>query len=176
MGKRSAFVPTGDLRAASGPAFRATDAASAGWSERQLRSPRLIIPTPGTRSAVELADLESKAAAFHLVLPEDVAFSHLTAWQLHDLPLPAFLEREATSLDVMRDTSRSRIVREGCTAHKGKERRVIVDVGGLPVTSIADTWGDIISRYQHRLTLDECIVNGRRSRGTDSPDAATGGL
>lgn len=104
--------------------------------------------------------MAERASAFALALPDDVVFSHLTAAQLWGLALPWHLDRDDGPLEVMRDSGRYRIERQGCASHRGLERRQVARVGGLPVTSVADTWCDIIEKYRTRLSLADVVVMG----------------
>ena len=88
------------------------------------------------------ATVHERAAAFALGLPDDAAFSHVSAAQLLGLPLPTALEAQEV-LDVMRPTSRAQVRRDGCRGHRGLERREVIDVQGLRVVAPADTWCDM---------------------------------
>ena len=96
-----------------------------------------------------LEGLDQRAAAFALALPDDVAFSHTTAARLWRIPLPRALEDD-DDLHVMRETRRPRIERVGCVSHRGSERRRIVLLDGLRITSLADTWCDLVEAFHHR--------------------------
>lgn len=120
-------------------------------SDHDWRDDRLLRITKGVRSLHELVDVRERARAFAVALPEDCAFSHVTAARLWGLPLPAALEC-GTDLDVIRDTGRGRIERRGCRAHSGLERRELHDLDGLRVTSPADTWVDLAEVREHPRT------------------------
>lgn len=160
MSRPPPFVPGPADAAAAGPSFRARDAARAGQSRRALSGRRLLIPTPSVRSPAPLRDLRERAAAYALALPDDVAFSHLTAARAHGLPLPAHLDRPDDPLDLMRATSKAPIERAGCCSHRGLERRSTVRIGGLMVTDVADTWCDIIAKHHARLSLADAVMLG----------------
>ena len=72
-------------------------------SRGRLRNPELEAPTRGVRRAAT-ADPEpaDHARAFASVLPDDVAFSHVTAARLHALPTPKPWPGADEPLDVMR--------------------------------------------------------------------------
>lgn len=142
-----------------GGPFRVADARASGFSVRQLRGDRLWIPTPGVRSAAELTAVRERATAFALVLPDDVVFSHTTAAQLWGLALPPRLER-VSQLEVTRRTGKARIVRTGVTCHRGLERRVVETAHGVRVTSVADTWCDLIETYRRSLSLSDAVMIG----------------
>jgi hypothetical protein len=107
--------------------------------------------------------VEERVRAFALALPDDVAFSHVTAAQLWGLSLPRWLEDRA-ELDVIRASDCNRIRRVGCTGHRGLEVRGCADVRGLRVTGLADTWVDLaevgVAPRSRRLTPDDLVVLG----------------
>ena len=105
------------------------------------------------------ANVRDRAQAYVAALPADVTFSHITAAQLWDLPLPLPLE-EQVALDVMRETTRGRIERHGCISHRGGERRSSATVHGLPVTSLLDTWVDLGEVVPRGLGRDDLVVAG----------------
>ena len=160
MPRRPPFVPDASDAAATGPAFRARDAARSGESRRALSGRRLLIPTPSIRSPTPLRDLRERAAAYALALPDDVVFSHLTAARAHGLPLPPYLDRPDDPIDLMRATSKAPIERAGCRSHRGLERRATVQVGGVTVTDIADTWCDIVEKHHARMSLGDAVMIG----------------
>jgi hypothetical protein len=104
-----------------------------------------------------------RARAFALALPDDVAFSHVTAAQLWGLSLPRWLE-DGTELDVIRDSDLNRIRRSGCTGHRGLELRETVELRGVRVTGLADTWVDLAevgaAPRGRRLSLVDLVVLG----------------
>ena len=113
-------------------------------SPKRLRGTDLVAPTTGVRRlATAGADLRGRAAAFALALPEDVAFSHLTAARLHGLPTPSPWAGASEPLDTMRPTARPPVTRCGCRSHRGLESRTVVERGGVRVTSVLDTWCDL---------------------------------
>lgn len=160
MPRRPPFVPGPGDAAAAGPSFRVRDAARAGQSRRALSGRRLLIPTPSIRSPAPLRDLRERAAAYALALPDDVAFSHLTAARAHGLPLPPHLDLPDDALDLMRATSKAPIERAGCCSHRGLERRSTVRIGGLTVTDVADTWCDIVAKHHARMSLADAVMLG----------------
>lgn len=120
---------------------------------------RMSMPTRGVRTIVPLEGVGQRAAAFALALPDDAVFSHTTAARLWQLPLPRALDGEA-DLHVMRETPRPRIERAGCVSHRGGEHRMIVRLDGLRVTSLADTWCDLIESLHRRLWLADAVMIG----------------
>jgi len=125
----------------------------------RLRAPHLHTPTKAVRMAEPPTTVLGRVKAFGLALPDDVAFSHVTAAQLWGLTLPPTLA-EVVTLDVMRQTRRPQIQRQGCRSHRGLERREVVDHQGVQVTGLADTWVDLGDLTEPGLTLDELVIVG----------------
>lgn len=148
--------------AAIGSAFRLRDALDAGHTVYGTAPSRMHAPTRGVRSVGSLEGAEERAAAFALALPDDAVFSHITAARLWGLSLPRCLESggEDGPLHVMRATNRSATERAGCVHHRGLERRTVSSVRGLRVTSLADTWCDLIEAYHACLTLGDAVMLG----------------
>ncbi len=142
---------------ASSP-FRYAAALEAGVTPARLRAQDLWAPTHGVRAdrgrAQTLAD---RARSFALALPDDVAFSHLTAARLLGLPAPTAW-RPTEPLDVMRPTARPRIERAGVRHHRGLERRWLQDVEGVPVTEAVGTWADLSASAS--LRVDDLVAIG----------------
>lgn len=107
-----------------------------------------------------LEGVGQRAAAFALAMPDDAAFSHTTAARLWRIPLPRALEDDDDDLHVMRETRRPRIERAGCVSHRGSEHRSIVLLDGLRVTSLADTWCDLVEAFHRRLRLADAVMLG----------------
>ena len=125
----------------------------------RVRDPALHIPTRAVRVAERPSTPEQRARAFAVALPDDVAFSHVTACQLWGLDLPRQLE--ATSeLDVMRRTTHSQIRRRGCRGHRGLEVRTTTELRGLRVTGLADTWVDLGELVGEEVGLEDLVVIG----------------
>lgn len=124
-------------------AFTLAEGLDAGVGIGRMRGSDLFRPTAGVRSASPCPDLRSLAAATALGLPRGTAFSHATAALLLGLPVPWAVARAPGPLDVMRETDAAPIRRRGCRFHRGLERRRVIEVGGLLVTSPIDTWLDL---------------------------------
>ena len=140
--------------------FTVREARAAGLRYDELRGTQLHAPTWGVRCVEEPGGLSARAAAFARGLPDDIAFSHVTAARLWHLPLPSHLEQEDAELDVIRDSARERIRRRRCRGHKGLERRELVEVGGLRVVGLADTWVDLGEVAGRGVGLDDLVVAG----------------
>jgi hypothetical protein len=145
-----------DLAAGPFPVARAHEAGVPWW---RLREPHLLSPTRSVRAATEPATLEERARAFQVALPDDMAFSHVTAAQLWGLSLPTALQGEER-LDVIRPSTRNRVRRSGCRGHRGLERRKVVRLRGIAVTGLADTWVDLGELGGPALQLDDLVVLG----------------
>ena len=78
--------------------------------------------------------LQTHCALLALVLPPDIAFSHLTAAALWGWRLPGPPHRMPT-IDIIRPSGQPRIRRPGLVSHRGMEQREIVCVDGLRLTS-----------------------------------------
>ncbi|HZB66524.1 MAG TPA: hypothetical protein VE503_03815, partial [Ornithinibacter sp.] len=132
----------------------------AGVRPTDLRAAGLHIPTRAVRCRDEPDCLRARVAAFSRALPADVAFSHVTAARLLDLPLPRQLVDDGADLHVMRDSARTRVRRSGCVGHRGLERRAVVEVDGVRVVEPADTWVDLGEVAGRGIRLDDLVVAG----------------
>jgi hypothetical protein len=150
------FLPS----ALAGRPFTVREARAAGLRYDQLRAAPVHAPTWAVRCLEVPGSLPARAAAFARGLPDDIAFSHVTAARLWGLPLPARLERDDADLDVIRASSKERIRRKGCRGHRGLERRELVEVGGLSVVGLADTWVDLGEVVAPGLGPDDLVVAG----------------
>lgn len=153
-------------------AMSTADLLAAGAPRSRLRHPRLLRPTRSLRSLTPLTTVQERAAGFAAVLPDDIAFSHVTAALLHGLPLPTALET-AERLDVMRETGRPRIRRAGCTGHRGLEHRSTIDRAGLRVVTAADTWCDLGEVLDRGLTRTDLVVAADHLVARDAGALAT---
>ena len=143
------------------PAFTVVAGRLAGLTRRQILSRTLHRPTRGVRTAAAPADLVSRARAYSLALPQTAAFSHLTAAQLHELPLSYAME-EDNRLHIIRSIDQAHVRREGVVGHRVLHARAVVDVRGLRVVDLADTWvdlGELVGRAKP-VGLDDLIVVG----------------
>ncbi len=115
------------------------------------------MPPTLTRS---VSALRTRCALLTLLLPDDVAFSHLTAAALWGLPLPDHL-RTVSVIDIIRPTGSPRIRRTDVVTHRGGEHRRIVDVDGLRITSPMDTFIDLASLSERGLEVADLVDVGR---------------
>lgn len=140
--------------------FTVREARAAGLRYDELRRAALHTPTWAVRCLERPDGLSSLAAAFARGLPDDIAFSHVTAARLWRIPLPSHLERDDADLDVIRSSAKERIRRRGCRGHRGLERRELVHLDGLRVVGLADTWVDLGEVVGRGLELDDLVVAG----------------
>lgn len=143
---------------ARGP-FTVARALELGVRHCDLRSLGLHRPTHSVRCGEVPSGTAERAQAFARALPEDSAFSHVTAASLLGLPLPEAHETDPV-LDVMRPSRRMPTRRKGCRGHRGLESREVVDVDGLRVVAVADTWCDLAELRHPALGLDDLVVAG----------------
>ena len=127
-------------------------------TEGQLRSLYLHVETRGLRSLDEPEDVVDLARAFAHVLPDDVAFSHLTACELWNLPMPEHGTEPV--LHVMRNTERARIRRAQCQGHRGLEIRTVEQLVGLRVVGQLDTWCDLGELSPARVSFEDLVSVG----------------
>lgn len=105
--------------------------------------------------------LLDRARSFATGVVGDFAFSHVTAAQLLEIPLP-YAAEDDERLDIIRATTANRVRRDGVRGHRGLEAREVVMVHGLPVVAPADTWvdlGELVGPLKP-LGLDDLIVAG----------------
>ena len=140
--------------------FTVREARAAGLRYDQVRRAPLHTPTWAVRCVEEPSNLPARVAAFASALPDDIAFSHVTAARLWKLPLPAHLERDDADLDVIRNSEKERIRRKGCRGHRGLEHRELLAVEGLRVVGLADTWVDLGEVVGRGLELDDLVIAG----------------
>jgi hypothetical protein len=139
--------------------FTVSQGRDAGVRLPDLRTTRLHAPTHGVRTASVVSSLRDRAAAFAAGMPSDVAFSHATAARLLALPLTQAMEADEI-LDVTRASDLTRIRRVGCRGHRGLERREVIDVDGLRVVDLADTWCDLGELPAAEVGVDDLVVVG----------------
>ena len=146
---------------AAGP-FSTARAREVGLAMSRLRGTDLKHPTQGAHVAALPTTLAGRAAAYRVAMPAERAFSHATSAVLLGLPVPTFLEGEARTgpLHVMAPTRAGRVVRKGCTGHRGLELRETTEVEGVRVVAPADTWVDLGELRRGRLTVDDLVVLG----------------
>lgn len=159
----------------AGRAFTVSAAYDTGVRTWELRRLGLHRPTRSVRCPTPPTTPRERAEAFLPALPGDAVYSHVTAAQLLMLPLPRIVT-ERVDLDVMRPTVRQPVRRAGCRGHRGSETRQVIDVRGLPVVALADTWCDLGEVVGDGLDLDDLVVvaDTVATRLDDGKDALPG--
>lgn len=115
--------------------------------------------------AAMLPPLTNRAAMLAVVLPSDIAFSHLTAALIWGWPIPE--PPPGTPVDVIRHRASARLRRPDVLCHRGIEQRTIVTLHGLRVTSAADTWIDLAGTLAPEAAEETLVRIGRLIRRYD---------
>jgi hypothetical protein len=127
--------------------------------------------------AVDL-DLRVRCAGAALVLPEDAAFSHLTAVELLELPTPAgAADRRPLDVTVSPGTERPR--RAGVNGHQRYLRADdVTAIGGLRVTAGARTFIDLAADFDEAYLIvlgDALLARGQETPATLAAKVAEAG-
>lgn len=141
--------------------FTTSAGLEAGLPRRVLDSDRFVRPTRGVRSSSPLVALSDRARGLRPVLRPDAAFSHVTAARMHGLPLSYAIEQD-DRVHFIVPISAPRVRRPGSVCHRVLHERSIVEVDGLRVVGLADTWvdlGELVGRGKP-VGLDDLIVVG----------------
>lgn len=155
--------------------FSRHEALARGITPRRLRAQDLWTPTPGVRSLEIPLSLPDRARAFAVAMPEHFAFARATAARLHGIPLPRELD-EDPFLHIVTRTADNRVRRDEVVGHRGLETRRVVEVGGVPVVSPADTWVDL-GEYVgpgRPVGLDDVIAAGDAAANLEGSVEALG--
>ncbi len=160
MARRIEALPD---RFADGP-FTVRSARAEGIGPGRLRGRDLVAPTSGVRrlASEEAPDVALHARSVALALPDDIAFSHLTAARLLKLPTPGPWPGPEEALDVMRGSRRPRVERAGCTHHRGLGSRTVLTREGVRVVGAVDTWCDVAVSWSEADLLAAADVLLRR--------------
>lgn len=138
-----------------GRPFAVSAAVQAGVGRARLRHERLVRPAHGLRTPTPPRTLAQATAALALVLPQPWAWSHLTAAELHGLPV-RHPWQPGDRLVVTRPTHAGPVRRPEIHGRLGMERRALTLVGGMPVVSPYATWRDLVET----LPRDDAVVMG----------------
>lgn len=141
--------------------FLVAEALAMGLTRRRLKAQDLWTPTRGVRTKELPTTILERARVFASTAPDDFAFSHVTAAQLLDIPLPYAAEDDLL-VHIVTPTAANRVRRAEVRGHRGLESREIVEVHGLPVVAPADTWVDLgeLVGPGRPVGLDDLIVAG----------------
>lgn len=137
-----------------GQPFTVATASSAGVGRQRLRASDLRAPFHGVRTNFPLATPLDVARAYAARMPERQFFSHVTAAQLWDIPMPRALEQRR-ELDVSVGAPDHPPQAKGVNGHRLTRVRV-VHRQGLRVTDPAQTWAQLASI----LSADDLVVAG----------------
>ena len=137
--------------------FTTSEALGYGLPRSGLRRADLEHPTRGVHALTQPSTLVERASGYALGMSAVVAFSHVTAARLLQIPLPGWLET-ASTLDVMGLTAVTRVRRAGCIGHRGLESREVIDLAGLRVIGLADTWCDLGEIVRRGISRDDLVV------------------
>jgi hypothetical protein len=159
------FLPTGHTQRMRRPSplptelagtpFTVAEAAAAGVGRQRLRASDLHAPFHGVRSSSPLATPLDLARAYAARMPEQQFFSHVTAAQLWDFPMPRALERRM-QLDVSVVAPSHPPQMQGVSSHRLSSGRWVVERGGLRVVTPAIAWAQLAGT----LSVTDLIVAG----------------
>ncbi len=143
--------------------FDRAAAKEAGVTSGRLRSADVTRPYRGVQTTREPADLRERCEAYAVRMREGDCFSHITAALLHGLPVPGRLER-GRAVDVTAVHPSAAPDARGVVGHRVRTAPPVVDVGGLRVVDVHDTWcqlagtlevADLVAIADHLLDLAE---------------------
>ena len=126
---------------AAGP-FTVAEARAAGVLPTRLRHTSLSAPTRGVRVHPPPRTLLDHCTALAVALSRPFAYSHVTAAELHGIPLPAPW-RVGDPVHTIRPTASAPIHRPEVCGHRGLEGRRTTQLRLLPATGLLDTWCDL---------------------------------
>ena len=143
-------------------AFHVRSAAERGVSPSRLRASDLVRPYRGVRATSAPASLRERCAAYATRMPPEHWFSHATAAQLWDLPLPRRVERD---MRLHVSSARREPQATGVRGHRANQRPHVRRHLGFNVLAPADAWCQLGTL----LTLDELVAAGERLLGWPRP-------
>ncbi len=141
--------------------FLTSEGLAVGLPRRLLDSEHFLRPFRGVRATSPPVDVVDRARGLLPVLRPDAAFSHTTAAQLHGLPLSYAIENDQR-LHFILPLDAPRVRRPGSACHRVLHERSVVEVEGLRVVGLPDTWvdlGELVGRGKP-VGLDDLIVMG----------------
>lgn len=145
----------------AGRPFLTVEGLAAGLPRRLLDSDRFVRPARGVRSMSPPLSLVERAHGLTPVLRRDASFSHVTAAQLHGLPLSYAVSADER-LHFVQPIDAPRVRRPGIVCHRVLHERAVIAVEHLRVVGLADTWvdlGELVGRGRP-VGLDDLIVVG----------------
>ena len=142
-------------------AFLTSEGVAAGIPRRLLDSGQYLRPFRGVRATSPSVELVDRARDLLPLLRPEAAFSHVTAAQLHELPLSNAIERD-DRLHFVLPIDAPRVRRPGTVCHRVLHERSLVEVRGVRVVDLPDVWvdlGELVGRGRP-VGLDDLIVVG----------------
>lgn len=157
------------------PPFRVSRRGGNGLTYSGTRRVGLRSPTTGVRAPVTEAAWIDDIRALALVIPKGAAFSHTTAAQLLDLPLP-LADQGGFHVTVPPGVSRGR--RGEVTWHAAEIKGRVARVKGLPVTNAARTWLDLgpLLQLPDLVAATDRILRRRLAKDLVVPRGARGAV
>lgn len=169
----------------SGWPFSTAQSTAAGVSRRRTRAKDLSAPFYGVRAPVGTLSVQQRCIARAVLLPAYAAFSHVTAAQLHRLPLPLAL-RDDSTLHVTVPTGHRAPQGKGTKGHQKQladteveraygvrvttETRTLCDLAGILTVPQLVAVGDHLIRRGvgaiARLTIEEAVATYADPRNT----------
>lgn len=138
--------------------FTAREARALGVAEGRRKAMDLHVPSREIRVPRGTDQELCGRIRPYIALDPLAVVSHLSAAVLHKMPLPIELEREMT-LHLSRHRGCSSPRRKGVTGHRLVLGQLdVVDLAGIPVTSLARTWLDLASMSE--LDLADLVAAG----------------
>lgn len=155
------FLPPGTV-------FRVADAAGLGITAGQTRQRHLQRPFRGIRGVdVPLETALDRCRAYLPALSESSVFSHATAAEIYELPLPMRLRNELIHITSTRPT-RPRTT--GVRGHREVNLRT-VEWGDIRLAAPADVWCQLSTELTlvELVALGDAVVSPRRWNGRKYP-------
>lgn len=151
-----------------GQPFTVATASAAGVGRQRLRASDLRAPFHGVRTTFPLATPLDYARAYAARMTEHQFFSHVTAAQLWDIPMPrAFEQRRELDVSVIAPGYPPQA--KGVIGHRVTRAKVVVR-RGLRVADPAQTWAQLAGT----LSVTDLVVAGdhlvRRKRPASTMD------
>ncbi|MEC5151509.1 DUF559 domain-containing protein [Cryobacterium sp. GrIS_2_6] len=138
-------------------AFTTAEGADAGLSPGRLRRSDLEHPFRGIHASPDaLRTIESRIQAYAKRMSANAFFSHVTAAQIHGLPLPQRLGHSMTLHVCTADAAARHGSRRVIGHHSADRGLEVVEVRGVRTTSAVYTWCQLSTL----LDLDELIILG----------------
>jgi hypothetical protein len=133
--------------------FSRRDAVRAGVSSGRLRNKDVVHPFRGVQATALPSTVVERCRAYAVRMRAGEFFTHVTAAQLHGLPLPVQAENdERVHVGALHPAGAP--IGRGVVGHRLRVPPRLVDRDGLPVAAGADAWCQLAPQ----LSLDDLIV------------------